>query len=55
MANALRLEQMLHAGDFRSLTDVCDTFDITRMVLSKTLDMLDHSPQEIAAILRETY
>lgn len=26
-----------------------------RMVLAKTLDMLDHTPEEIAAILRETY
>ncbi len=55
MANAFVLEQMLHAGQFRSLTDVCDTFGITRMVLSKTLDMLDHTPEEISAILRETY
>ena len=55
MANALVLEQKLHAGEFRSLTDVCDTFGITRMVLSKTLDMLDHTPEEISSILRETY
>ncbi|MBR4108265.1 MAG: hypothetical protein IKK45_06240 [Akkermansia sp.] len=55
MANALRLEQMLHAGQFRSLADIRMTYGITRMVLAKTLDMLDHSPQEIAAILRETY
>lgn len=55
MANALVLEQNLHAGEFRSLTDVCDTFGITRMVLSKTLDMLDHTPEEISSILRETY
>ena len=55
MANALVLEQKLHSGAFRSLTDVCDTFGITRMVLSKTLDMLDHTPEEIVAILRETY
>ena len=55
MANALVLEHKLHAGEFRSLTDVCDTFGITRMMLSKTLDMLDHSPEEIATILRETY
>ncbi len=55
MANALVLEQKLHAGAFRSLTDVCDTFGITRMVLSKTLDMLDHTPEEISSILRETY
>ena len=55
MANALVLEQKLHAGEFRSLTDVCDTFGITRMVLSKTLDMLDHTPEEISSFLRETY
>ena len=55
MANALVLEQKLHAGEFRSLTDVCDTFGITRMVLSKTLDMLDHTQEEISSILRETY
>ena len=55
MANALVLEQKLHAGESRSLTDVCDTFGITRMVLSKTLDMLDHPPEEISAILRKTY
>ena len=55
MANALVLEHKLHAGDFRSLTDVCDTFGITRMVLSKTLDMLDNTPEEIATILRKTY
>ena len=55
MANALVLEQKLHVGEFRSLTDVCDTFGITRMVLSKTLDMLDHTPEEISSILRETY
>ena len=55
MANALVLEQKLHSGEFRSLTDVCDTFGITCMVLSKTLDMLDHTPEEISDILRETY
>lgn len=55
MANALVLEQKLHSGELRSVTDVCDTFGITRMVLSKTLDMLDHTPQEISSILRETY
>ena len=55
MANALVLEQKLHSGELRSVTDVCDTFGITRVVLSKTLDMLDHSPEEIATILRETY
>ena len=55
MANALRLEQMLHAGQFRSLADIRMTYGITRMVLAKTLDMLDHTPEEIAAILRETY
>lgn len=54
MANALVLEQKLHSGELRSVTDVCDTFGITRMVLSKTLDMLDHPPEEIATILRET-
>ncbi len=31
------------------------TYGITRMVLAKTLDMLDHPPEEIATILRETY
>ena len=41
--------------ELRSVTDVCDTFGITRMVLSKTLDMLDHTPEEISSILRETY
>ena len=55
MANALVLEQMLHAGQFRSLADIRMTFGITRMVLSKTLDMLDHTPEEISTILRETY
>ena len=54
MANALVLEQKLHSGELRSVTDVCDTFGITRMVLSKTLDMLDHTPEEISSILRET-
>ncbi len=54
-ANALRLEQMLHAGQFRSLADIRMTYGIPRMVLAKTLDMLDHTPEEIAAILRETY
>ena len=53
--NALVLEQKLHSGELRSVTDVCDTFGITRMVLSKTLDMLDHTPEEFSAILRETY
>ena len=37
-----------------SVTDVCDTFGITRMVLVKVLDMLDHTPGEISSILRET-
>lgn len=55
MANALRLEQMLHVRQFRSLADIRMTYGITRMVISKTLDMLDHTPQEIAAILRGTY
>ncbi len=31
MANALRLEQMLHAGQFRSLADIRMTYGITRM------------------------
>ena len=55
MANALVLEQMLHAGQFRSLADIRMTFGITCMLLSKTLDMLDHTPGEISTILRETY
>ena len=55
MSNALRLEQMLYAGQFRSLADIRMTYGITRMVLAKTLDMLDHTPEEIADILRETY
>ena len=40
--------------ELRSVTDVCDTFGITRMVLATPHDMLDHTPQEITAILRET-
>ena len=28
MANALVLEQKLHSGAFRSLTDICDTYGI---------------------------
>ena len=40
--------------ELRSVTDVCDTFGITRMVLVKVLDMLDHTPEEVATILRET-
>ena len=55
MANALVLEQKLHAGVFRSLADIRMTYGITRMVLAKTLDMLDHTPEEIASILREIY
>ncbi len=55
MANALWLEQMLHAGQFRTLADIRMTYCITRMVLSKTLDMLDHTPEEIATILWEIY
>ena len=55
MDNVLRLEQMLHAGQFRSLADVRMTYGITRMALAKTLDMLDHTPVEIATILQETY
>ena len=43
------------SSNLRSVTDVCDTFGITRMVLSKTLDMFDHTPEEISSILRETY
>ncbi len=54
MANALVLEQMLHVGQFRSLADIRMTYGITRMVLAKALDMLDHTPEEITAILRET-
>lgn len=54
MANALVLEQMLHAGQFRSLADIRMTYGITRMVLATPHDMLDHTPQEITTILRET-
>lgn len=54
MANALVLEQKLHSGELRSLADIRMTYGITCMVLSKTLDMLDHTPEEISAILRET-
>lgn len=54
MANALVLEQMLHAGQFRSLADIRMTYGITRMVLATPHDMLDHTPEEITAILRET-
>ncbi len=54
MANALVLEQMLHAGQFRSLADIRMTYGITRMVLATPHDMLDHTPQEISSILRET-
>ena len=46
MSNALRLEQMLYAGQFRSLADIRMTYGITRMVLAKTLDMLDHTPEK---------
>ena len=55
MANALVLEHKLHSGALRSLTNHCDTFGITLLVLYKTLDMLDHTPEKIGTILRETY
>ncbi|MBR3926996.1 MAG: hypothetical protein IKJ58_09545 [Akkermansia sp.] len=45
---------MLHAGQFRSLADIRMTYGISRMLLAKTLDMLDHPPQEIARVPAET-
>ena len=57
ISTACRSTYSLHqkSWDFRSLTGICDTFGITRMVLFKTLDMLDHFAEEISSILRESY
>lgn len=54
MAKALWPEQMLHAGQFRSLADIRMTYGITRIVLAPPLNMLDHTPEEIARVPAET-
>ena len=45
MANALRLEQMLHAGQFRSLADIRMTYGITRMVLATPPTICSTTPR----------
>ncbi len=54
MANAIKLEQVLESGRFKSIREAAQRCGISRNTAAELLNMLNQSPEEIETILYET-
>lgn len=55
LANALKLEQMLMDGSFRSLAEARNRLGITKSITDRLFKLLDLTPEEMEKVLNETY
>lgn len=55
LANALMLEQMLHAGVFQDLNDAIRKLGISRGIVRRLLQMLNQPPDKMVEILNSRY